>query len=363
MLVQPVVGVLSDRTRSPWGRRLPYLVIGALGGAICLYLIALAPNFGWVVAGVLLIQVAANTVQGPWQALFPDHVPPEQRGRAAGIKATFDILALVIGRFVAGQLVGQFDRWGTAAIVAAVSVPVGVYAVALVFTAWAARDRLGNVLAAERQPPVAASVLHTFQVDWRGHPAFGWWLANRALFWCGFVSITFFLVLFVVDVVGLPAAQAQPFVGNLSTLLGLALVIVTLPAGWLADRIGRKPIVAAAGFLAFGGTSLVLLGGSHLVVITLGAVVVGIGVGFYLSASWALVTDLVPIEAAARYLGLANIATAGASALARLLGGVMVDPINRLLGSSSAGYVLLFLLAAGLFLASSLVIVPVKSRA
>jgi MFS family permease len=360
MLVQPVVGVLSDRTRSRWGRRLPYLVLGALAAAACLYLIALAPAFGWVVAGVVLIQIAGNSVQAPWQALIPDQVPPEQRGRAAGIKATYDILALVSGRFVAGQLVGQFDQWGPAAIVAAVSVPVGVYAAALALTTWAAREGPANVPPPASLPPVSRAVLGVFRLDLRRYPAFGWWMVNRALFWCGFVSVTFFLVLFMVDVVGLPAAQAQPFVGNLSTLLGLALVVVTLPAGWLADRFGRRPIVLVSGLVASLGTWIVLLAGVNLALVTAGAVVVGVGVGFYLSASWALATDIVPAEAAARYLGLANMATAGGSALARLMGGVLVDPVNSLLGSTSAGYVLLFVLSAGFFLLSSVAVLAMR---
>ena len=75
VLWQPIIGVFSDRTRSPVGRRLPYFAAGTLMVLVRLYLIATAPVFGLVVAGILLIQVASNTVQGPWQALIPDQVP------------------------------------------------------------------------------------------------------------------------------------------------------------------------------------------------------------------------------------------------------------------------------------------------
>ena len=48
--------------------------------------------------------------------------------------------------------------------------------------------------------------------------------------------------------------------------------------------------------------------------------------------------------------------------MARLLGGVLIDPINRLLGSSSSGYLLLFALATACFLASALVIIPLPNK-
>ena len=76
ILWQPIVGAWSDRTQGPWGRRAPYFVAGTLLVLTCLYAIALAPAFTVVVAGVLLLQLASNTVQGPWQALIPDQVPP-----------------------------------------------------------------------------------------------------------------------------------------------------------------------------------------------------------------------------------------------------------------------------------------------
>ncbi|MCC7359063.1 MAG: MFS transporter [Anaerolineales bacterium] len=364
MLVQPVVGALSDRTRSRWGRRVPYFVAGALVGIGCLYLIALAPVFALVVLGVVAIQLAANIIQGPWQALIPDLVPSGQRGLAAGVKAMFDILALVVGRLIAGQLVGRYAAWGPAAVVAAVSVPVAVYALALLVTLWGVRASGGLRRSAEPAPavPLRRAILNTLAVDFRAYPAFGWWLVNRLLFWAGFVAVTTFLVLFVVDVIGLPEAEAQPFVGNLATLLGLALVVVTLPAGWLADRLGRRPIVIASGGLATAGTGWLLLAGADLAQVAGAAVLVGLGVGFFLSANWALATDIVPGGAAARYLGVANMATAGGSALARLLGSVLVDPLNQALGSSSAGYQVLYGLAAVFFLLSALAALRLPGR-
>ena len=388
-LAQPLVGVLSDRTRSRWGQRLPFIVIGALLAAPCLYLIALAPAFSVVVVGVLALQLAASTIMGPWQALIPDLVPASQRGRAAGLKALFDIVALVIGRQVAGYLVSRAPEWGEAALVAAVSVPVVVYALALLLTVLGlrrntttdARPQTTATAVSEKTPvvsrPSRAAVVSnypeplpeaslrralagTFVVDFRAHPAFLWWLINRLLFWTGFIALTTFLVFFVIDVGGLTAAAAQRYVGTLSVVLGVAVVAVTLPSGWLADRLGRQPIVAASGLIAAFGTGLVVI--SHdLRVVTAAGVIVGLGVGLFLSANWALVTDIVPRDEAARYLGLANIATAGGSALARLLGAALIDPVNQALGSSTAGYYLLYGLAGVLFALSALAMVPLKA--
>jgi Na+/melibiose symporter-like transporter len=132
---QPIIGALSDRTRSPWGRRAPYFIAGTFLVAGCLYAIALAPSFGIVVAGVLLLQLASNTVQGPWQALIPDQVPAGQRGAASGLKAAFDILAFVLGRQISGRLVAA------GSVIGAVSAASGLFVVALVLTLAAARER------------------------------------------------------------------------------------------------------------------------------------------------------------------------------------------------------------------------------
>jgi len=360
MLTQPIVGVFSDRARTPLGRRLPFMMGGAVMVAACLYLIALAPTLGVVVAGVLLIQLFSNIVQGPWQALIPDLVPEAQRGQASGIKAMFDILAFVVGRLIAGQLMGRYPQWGETAVVATVTAPVVVFAVALLITAIWAREKPEQAT----PPPdrtVGEALRQAFAVDFRAHPAFGWWFVNRLLFWAGFILLNTFLLTYSIDVLGMAEAAAQKFVGNVSTILGAALVVVSLPTGWLTDRIGRKSIVIIAGVVAALGT-IFLLTVRDTTLITVGAAIVGLGIGAFLSANWALATDIVPREEAARYLGIANIATAGGSGLARLMGGALIDPLNQALNSTSAGYLIIYGIAAAFFLVSALVIIPLPKK-
>ena len=360
VLVQPIVGVFSDRTRSPWGRRLPYFVAGTALVIICLYLIATAPVFGLVVAGVLLIQLASNTVQGPWQALIPDHVPEEQRGRASGLKAMLDILAFVVGRLAAGQLVGRYPQWGQAAIVAAVSVPAAAMVLGVIITGLGAREGPEAALQAPRRS-LRQALANTFVVDLRAHPAFGWWFANRLLFWGAFIALNTFLLFYLMDVVGMAESQAQGFVGTLSTVIGGALVVVSLPSGWLADRLGRKPLIIASGVVAAAGTVFFMLVRSTAF-LTLSGALIGLGIGTFLSANWALVTDIIPREEAARYLGIANIATAGGSALSRFLGGALIDWLNRLTGTVHVGYLVMYGIAAAFFAVSAAVIVPLPTR-
>jgi MFS family permease len=139
------------------------------------------------------------------------------------------------------------------------------------------------------------------------------------------------------------------------------LIVLALVSGWLSDRFGRKPVMLIAGLVAFAGALLLLFVRERTLIIVSGAII-GMAIGAFLTASWALATDIVPRQEAARYLGIANIATCIGSGMARLLGGVLIDPINRALGSSSSGYLLLFALATVCFLASALVIIPLPNK-
>jgi MFS family permease len=160
------------------------------------------------------------------------------------------------------------------------------------------------------------------------------------------------MLFYLMDVVGMAFAQASRFVGQLSLVLGVGVLTLSLPAGRLADRLGRRPLVLAAGLLAAAGTAVILVARTPGLLFLAGGML-GVAVGAWQSANWALITDIVPADHAARYLGLANIATAGGSLLGRSAGALLVDPLNRLTGSASFGYLALYSLTLLMFLISA----------
>lgn len=363
MVVQPIIGVFSDRARTKLGRRLPFIIGGAVLIAASLFLLAAAPVLWMLLLGVILIQFSSNVLQGPWQALIPDLVPESQRGQASSLKAVMDILALVIGGMVAGMILGEggIARWGENAVYVAAAAPTVVFFVFVVLTALWAREQEGQASEEIASRSIGQALKNTFYVNFRQHPVFGYWFANRILFWGAFIAINSFLINYLVDVIGMSQAGAQGFYGRLKVILGGALMVLALIAGWVSDRFGRKPVVLTAGLVSFVGATLFLFVRDPILLTVAGAIV-GMGVGTFITASWALATDIVPRQEAARYLGIANIATCIGSGMARLLGGVLIDPINRALGSSSSGYLLLYSLAALFFLVSALVVLPLPKK-
>jgi MFS family permease len=363
MVVQPVIGVFSDRARTRMGRRLPFIIGGAVLIAVSFFLLAAAPTLWVLLIGVILIQFSSNILQGPWQALLPDLVPESQHGQASSLIAVMQIVATVVAGAVAGILLGKTGQrlFGDYAIYGTAAAPIIVFVIFIIMTAIWAREHPDATNPDVASRSVGEALKNAFYVNFRENPIFGWWFANRVLFWGSFIAINAFLINYLVDVIRMSQADAQSFYGTLKVILGAALVVMALISGWLSDKFGRKPVMLVAGLVAFAGSLLLLFVRAQTPIIIAGGII-GMSIGAFLSASWALATDIVPLAEAARYLGIANIATCIGSGVARLLGGVLIDPINRALGSSSTGYLLLFGLATFSFLASALVIIPLPNK-
>jgi len=78
LLVQPIIGAMSDRTTSPWGRRTPYFLAGAIVCSLGLVAMPFSPSL-WFAAGLLWILDAANNVtMEPYRAYVSDRLNPEQ---------------------------------------------------------------------------------------------------------------------------------------------------------------------------------------------------------------------------------------------------------------------------------------------
>ena len=144
MVVQPLVGALSDKTVSPFGRRRPYLLGGALLASLALLIF---PNSGGIaealahftglhlpaVTGLLIaaimiwvIDACVNVAQGPYRALIPDVVPEEQYS----IANSYISLAIGLGSVVAAGT-APFLKW---AFGYQMSIPAQFVMAALAFT-------------------------------------------------------------------------------------------------------------------------------------------------------------------------------------------------------------------------------------
>jgi MFS family permease len=351
IIMGPMVGQLSDQTRSRLGRRLPWFLAGVPVMLAALLAIGLAPAAWVFVAGVLIYRFGDNLIFSPWLALFADHVPAKQRGLAAGIKSLLDVLATLVGRLVAGQLLGSIALLGSLALYATMAMPATGLILALL-SSWLLVRNLPRGKVRPARKNFWAAYRDSFRFNWKKELRFASWLANRFLFWTGFVLLSTFLLLFVIDVVGLPQADAQRFLARLSVVLGGAILAVAVPSGRLADRIGRRPLIAGSCAAAGIGTVMVLIF-RDLNMLMVAAGIIGISAGIYISANFAHLTDLVPAAEAGRYLGLANVAGAAGGMLARLLGGLVIDPLNRATGDGRVGYLSVYALAALLFFAAA----------
>ncbi|MEK6222715.1 MAG: MFS transporter [Chloroflexota bacterium] len=353
IVLPPIVGALSDRTQSRWGQRIPYFIIGSIFLVISLFLIATSRSVKMLLTSVVIFQIAFSVIVNPWQAQYPDLVSFKQRGTAAGIRGLADVLGLIIGRKFGGDFVSQFDIVGDVAIRNAVIIPVIAIILAVSLTIIYLRNLRGN----------SSSSDHEYsKIDWKklyfvnlkSHPAFGWWFANRFLYWAAFTILSTFLLFFAIDVIGLPESNAQKYLGNLALFLGGGILIITIPAGWFADKYGRKPLVVISGIMAAIG-SLLILFIRDLNLLSVAGLIIGAASGIFVTSNFALISDIVPSKEAGRYMGVAGIAGASGSAMARLIGGLVVDPINAYYASNSLGYLIMYALAAVLFLLSAMV--------
>jgi len=118
LLVQPVIGYLSDRTWSPkWGRRRPYFLIGAVLSSLALFFVPHSPTL-WVAAGFLwILDASINISMEPFRALVADKLPESQRSYGFVTQT----LIIGIGTWVASNLPWLVSQMGVSD-----SAPTGV---------------------------------------------------------------------------------------------------------------------------------------------------------------------------------------------------------------------------------------------
>jgi MFS family permease len=420
MLVQPAAGLMSDRSMSRFGRRRPYIVVGALLDCLFLAAIALSWNYWALLVGVLLIQFSSNISHGPLQGLIPDLVPEDQRGRASAVKSVFELLPIILVGLTIAKLVGAghldwaiFATGASLLVVMIITVAfvketplterpttpfwppmVRVLGMLAGILIGGAAGLLGAVLVggtaglityalADRSTALAvgvgvggavAMIVAVVVGVWAGSLAtlgniarkkgsFVWWIVNRLMFLAAATSLQGSIFYFVMYAFTLTGDGASVLTGNLTSIIGIFILITALASGWIADRVGRKRLVGISGVVAGVGNVLLLstIWVPNLTMVYIAGTIIGMATGLFMTANWALGTDLVPPDEAGRYLGISNLAGAGAGIIGAGIGGLVADYLNGI--RPGLGYFTIFACYALLFVLSSVSLLRVRREA
>jgi MFS family permease len=317
MLVQPIVGVLSDRTRSRFGRRAPWLLFGAVVGSGFLIAVRYAPSIAVLALLWTCAQTTLTLLNGPLMTTVADRISAEKVGTASGIGG--------LGTF-AGGIVGGI---GAGVLLPVLGLDTIYLYAALILTATAGfvlllRDRPSTDLAVP--PHQWGPFLRGFLIPLRDHD-FRWvWLARIALSF-GYASSTA-LALFMLQSYITPALNLTEAIRTVPLLTVASLpgtLVALLLAGRISDRMGRrKPLVIASSVLmAF--SMLVPLFWPTLPALFLQSILAGIAFGIYLPVDQALFIDVLPDkDAAGRDLGIAGLGSNLGQALGPVLAGQVV---------------------------------------
>ena len=315
IFAQPIAGVISDRTRSRFGKRAPWLVGGAVVGAIGLIGIGSANTILQVFLSWCAVQVSLNFTQGPLSAVLPDRVPSERRGLFSSVMGLGLLAGMLCGQILGAMLVPNFLL---AYLLLGGFVVLAIVAFVLI------NPQASNV-GEPRKPFSPAVFFKTFWVNPLAHPDFFWAFVGRLLINTGYTLISTYSLFILQEFVGLTLAEALGALPIVAAVGLVGMLITTLTSGPLSDRLRRRRVFVFA-------SSVILSVGLFvpLVLPTMGGIfayafIAGLGFGVFQSVDTALITEVLPDrDDFGKDLGVINIAATLPQTIAPAAAGLIV---------------------------------------
>ena len=319
MFMQPLVGQLSDRTRTRIGRRKPWVLGGAPIALTAFLFVPSATTAFGVMAAIFFTNFGNALFRSPGVALIGDLYPSQQRSLANGIINLMLGVGAALAYFGGGWLYGQYGRY------APFIFGSSVMALALIIGYVVAREAQRFVHEPRRQlyesEDKEAGLLESVRALRReGNISILWMLGAILSWFMGFTALEALLSLIGKEALGVPPDR----MGQLVALLPAAFILCAVPSGVLATRFGRKPMILTG----VGGLTALLLYGYFIQSVPM-------LIGFLVPAGmfWALVNvnslpalyDTAPQLRAGIITGLYYMASNLSAVLGPQLAGVVVD--------------------------------------
>jgi MFS family permease len=317
LLLQILGGWVSDSLG-----RLKAIAIGSVVGVFVYIPLILASRWEWILAASALGAVTRSLIGPSFDAFIADHSDPENRARLFGVTQTLFGVVSVVGPVLGGYLVESMKFKGML-MVAAV-----LYVLATILRVGMAREASKG---REANPsPLTLSSLKTNLGLMMGlilaGGLFTWIMVTDGVRDIFFNMSFTFMSVYMQDIAKLTISQ----IGIMNSVFGIAMMVVMIPAGWLADKVGERVNIAVS-FLLLAiaiGLMAIIPPVSPAWLYGLGWVIAGIGVGLATPAYQSLISKAVPQRLRGVAFGLFSTSLGLVSLPAPVIGGYLWEHVS-----------------------------------
>ncbi len=317
LLLQILGGWLSDSIG-----RLRAIAIGSVVGIFVYVPLILATRWEWVLFASALSAVTRSLIGPSFDAFIADHSAPENRARLFGITQTLYGVVGVVGPVLGGYLVDGMGFKKMLMVAAGLYLAATIIRVSMAREASKSQDAAPAKLTFDSLKTNLATILTLILTG----GLFTWILITDGVRDIFFNMSFSFLSVYMQDIARLTVSQ----IGMMSSIFGVAMMAVMIPAGWLADKVGERVNIAISFlFMAVSIAMIAILPpASPAWLYGLGWVIAGIGVGLASPAYQSLISKAVPPHLRGVAFGLFSTSLGLVSLPAPVIGGYLWEQVS-----------------------------------
>lgn len=316
LIISPLVGLWSDRTRSRFGRRTPFLYLGISIGLVGLVIMGLAPNLLLVGAGWVLGMMGWSISGAAVQTLQADKLPDRQRGSVSALTNLMNQIAPVLGIGVA------YAVSSSTLLVFVVPGLVGAILIALfpLFKPEGSSKDLPH-----GSSVTVSSLVRSYGFNVRKYPDFAWNWLGRFVFFIGLYFNTTFGTFFYAQRLELPVREVAGVVATVGMLGVVAAAGGAILGGFLSDKLKRRRLFVLIASLLFVGGAVAEAFAHSLPQLIVGAVLMQLAIAVFATVDQAIIYAIIPDRTeAGRYMAVVAFAQKIPSAVAPLIASVVI---------------------------------------
>ncbi|MCW5516241.1 MFS transporter [Muriicola sp. Z0-33] len=322
LIVQPIIGAMSDKTWSPrWGRRKPYFLIGAIIGSLCLFAFPTSPVLWFAVGLLWILDVGNNMAMEPYRAFVGDKLPEKQLSLGYQMQSLFVGAGILLAN---GSIILFQYMLGDESIEVAGSIPKWLYYSFYIGGVLSITTILWSVLKTPEIPPsdkeleeINSDKLKPFgqrlakpfgeiRDAIKEMPKFMWKISAVYLFqWYALFIYWQYITPLFKSTMGFSTSEAAAQAAKMSTTYNVVTMLVALALVPLTLKYGGKKIYASS--LVGTGLALFLIPYINDSLMVLAPMILfGIGWAAMMGIPYTMVSKVVPQERRGVYMGILN---------------------------------------------------------